>query len=315
MLSYILRRLALMLLSLLVTSILIFALTQMLPGDVAKLVLGRDASPKAVQNFNEQFGLNKPAAEQYLDWITGFLTADWGISYTAGSPPVRPLVLTRMANSLLLALATLLIAIPISIVLGVISALKEGSILDHGIGILSLSIVGLPEFVSGIVLINFLALKLGFFRATSMVTSGQSAGDWVNILLLPAITASLVLIGYITRMTRASMLEELKKTYVRTALLKGVARSRVVYRHVLRNALLPTITIIAISFGWLMGGLVVIENVFNYPGMGSLLVTAVNFKNLPVLQSISMIIVFFFSLANLAADLMYAWLNPRIRLR
>ena len=164
-------------------------------------------------------------------------------------------------------------------------------------------------------LINFLALKLGFFSATSMVTSGQSVGDWINILLLPAITASLVLIGYITRMTRASMLEELKKTYVRTALLKGVPWSRVVYRHVLRNALLPTITIIAISFGWLMGGLVVIENVFNYPGMGSLLVTAVNFKNLPVLQSISMIIVFFFSLANLVADLLYAWLNPRIRLQ
>jgi len=314
MISYIIRRLALMALSLLITSILIFSLTQLLPGDVAKLVLGRDASPTAVQNFNEQFGLDKPVIEQYGRWITGFITADWGISYTAGSPPVRPLVLTRMANSLLLALATLLIAIPFSIIMGVVSALKEGSWVDHSISIVSLSIVGLPEFVTGIVLINFLALKLDFFNATSMVTPGQSILEWVQVLVLPALTASLVIGGYITRMTRASMLMELKKPYVRTALLKGMVWTRVVYTHVLRNALLPTITITAISFGWLMGGLVVIENVFNYPGMGSLLVTAVNFKNIPVLQSISMIIVFFFSLANLIADLLYAYLDPRIRL-
>ena len=315
MISYILRRFAFMVLSLLVSSLLIFSLTQLLPGDVAKLVLGRDASPVAVQNFNTRFGLDRPVIEQYGRWVSGFLTADWGISYTAGSPPVRALVLTRMANSLILALATLLIAIPVSIVMGVVSALREGSWIDHGISVMSLSIVGLPEFVTGIVLINFLALRLNLFNATSMVTPGQSFGEWLQVLLLPAITASLVIGGYITRMTRASMLEELKRPYVRTALLKGMSWTRIVYTHVLRNALLPTITIIAISFGWLMGGLVVIENVFNYPGMGSLLVTAVNFKNIPVLQSISMLIVFFFSLANLIADLLYAYLDPRIRLK
>jgi peptide/nickel transport system permease protein len=314
MISYLLRRLGMMAVTLMVTSILIFALTQLLPGDVAKLVLGRDASPAAVENFNSQYGLDRPPIEQYLRWIGGFLTADWGVSYTAGAPPVRPLVIGRMVNSLILAMATLLFAVPLSLFLGIVSAVREGSWIDQGISITSLAVVGLPEFVTGIVLINAVAVGLGWFSASSMVNEGQGLLEWIRILVLPAITASLVLIGYITRMTRASTIEELKKPYVRTALLKGMTLRQVLMKHVLRNALLPSITIIAISFGWLMGGLVVIENVFNYPGMGSLLVTAVGFKNLPVLQSISMIIVFYFSLANLIADLLYAWLNPRIRL-
>ena len=314
MIRYIVKRLGLMALTLLVTSILIFSLTQLLPGDIAKLVLGRDATATAVENFNERFGLDQPVWRQYLNWISGFLTADWGISYTAGSPPVRPLVISRMANSLILALVTLVIAIPFSLFLGVISAMKEGSWIDHTVSLMSLSVVGLPEFVTGIVLINIFALHLGWFSASSMIPQDLNFFGWIRILILPAITASLVLIGYITRMTRSSTLEEIKKPYVRTALLKGMKRTTVIFRHVLRNALLPSITIIAISFGWLMGGLVVIENVFNYPGMGSLLVTAVNFKNLPVLQAISMIIVFYFSLANLVADLLYAYQDPRIRL-
>lgn len=314
MIHFIVRRLGLMALTLVVTSILIFALTQLLPGDVAKLVLGRDASPTAVENFNARYGLDQPLTVQYFRWISGFITSDWGVSYTAGSPPVRPLVLTRMVNSLILAMVTMLIAVPLSLFLGVVSAMKEGSAVDQGITVLSLSVVGLPEFVTSIVLINIFAVRLGLFSASSMVSEGQGLMEWIQILILPAITASLVLIGYITRMTRASTLDELKKPYVRIAMLKGMTRNQVLRRHVLRNALLPSITIIAISFGWLMGGLVVIENVYNYPGMGSLLVTAVNFKNLPVLQSISMIIVFFFSLANFIADLLYAWLDPRIRL-
>jgi peptide/nickel transport system permease protein len=301
-------------LTLVLTSFVIFALTQLLPGDVARLVLGRDASPTAIENFNERFGLDRPPIEQYWDWLVGFVTADWGRSYTAGSPPVRGLVLQRLGNSLLLASATLLIAIPISIALGVVSALKENSWIDSAISVMSLSVVGLPEFVTGIVLINVFALGLGWFNATSMVAGQLGLFEWIRTLVLPAITASLVLIGYITRMTRAGMLEELKKPYVRTALLKGIPHNEVVAKHVLRNGLLPTITVIAISIGWLMGGLVVIENVFNYPGIGSLLVTSVSAKNIPVLQAISVLIVFFFSFANLLADLMYALLNPKIRL-
>lgn len=314
MIRYLIRRLALLVFTLIVTSFIIFALTQLLPGDIARLVLGREASPERIADFREQFGLNDPFVVQYVNWLGGFVTGDWGISYAAGNPVVRPLVLDRLGNSLILAGFTLLIAIPLSILLGVIAALNEDRWPDNLISILSLSVVGLPEFVSGIVLINVFALGLGWFDATSLVRDGYTLGDWLRVLTLPAITASFVLIGYVTRMTRAGMIDELKKSYVRTATLKGIPRRRVIVKHVLRNALLPTVTVIAISIGWLMGGIVVIENVYNYPGMGSELVRAVTQKNLPVLQAITVIIVFIFAFSNLVADVIYALLNPRIRL-
>jgi len=311
---YLIQRLLLLVATLILTSFIIFALTNLLPGDIARLVLGRDASPTAVTNFEQQFGLDQAPMRQYVDWLGGFITADWGRSFTAGNPPVRDLVLTRLGNSLRLAGLTLLIVIPLSLILGVLAALREGSWLDSSISIVSLSVVGLPEFVTGIVLINVFALSLGWLPATAYVAQEMTTLAWLRVLILPALTASLVLVGYITRMTRAGMLEELKKPYVRTATLKGISWRRVVFGHALRNALLPTIAVIALSIGWLMGGLVVIENVFNYPGIGSLLVTAVTQKNLPVLQAISVLIVFFYSFANLVADLLFALLNPRIRL-
>ncbi|MEM6430709.1 MAG: ABC transporter permease [Deinococcota bacterium] len=310
----VIRRLLLLVATLIFTSFIIFALTNLLPGDVARLVLGRDASATAVANFEQQFGLDQPPLQQYINWLRGFVTADWGRSFTAGNPPVRELVLARLGNSLRLAGLTLVIVIPVSLVLGVLAALREGSWLDSFISVMSLSVVGLPEFVTGIVLVNIFALSLGWFPATAFVASEMTFGAWLQILFLPALTASLVLVGYITRMTRAGMLEELNKPYVRTATLKGLSWAQVVFGHALRNALLPTIAVIALSIGWLMGGLVVIENVFNYPGIGSLLVTAVTQKNLPVLQAISVLIVFFYTFANLVADFLFTLLNPRIRL-
>jgi len=314
MVSYLLRRLALLIVTLLITSLIVFALTQLLPGDVARLILGRDATPEAIAQFNERFGLDQPVLIQYFNWLVGFVTGEWGTSFSAGNPAVRPLVLDRLGNSLILTGFTLLISIPISIILGIIAALRENTWIDNAVSIVSLSVVGLPEFVTGIILINVFALQLGWFEATSLIGSDYTLIDWIRILMLPAITASFVLLGYVSRMTRAGMIDELKKSYVRTATLKGLPRSQIIFRHVLRNALLPTITVIAISVGWLIGGIVVIENVFNYPGLGSLLVTAVNQKNLPVLQASVMIVVFFFAVSNLIADLLYALLNPRIRL-
>lgn len=314
MIRFLGRRLFLLVITLLLTSFIIFALTTLLPGDVARLVLGRDASETAIRNFNQEFGLSDPPLRQYVNWLAGFVTADWGRSFTAGNPPVRSLVLGRLWNSLRLASLTLAIVIPVSIFLGVLAALRENTWVDSTISIASLSVVGLPEFVTGIVLINVFALRLGWFNTTSLVSASMSLGDWARVLVLPAMTASLVLVGYIARMTRAGMLEELGKPYVRTARLKGLTWKRVVFSHALRNALLPTIAVIALSIGWLMGGLVVIENVFNFPGMGSLLVTAVTQKNLPVLQAISVLIVFFYSFANLVADILFAALNPRVRL-
>jgi peptide/nickel transport system permease protein len=314
MIPFLVRRIFLLTLTMLFTSILIFGLTQILPGDIARLQLGREASEVSIAAFRERYGLDDPLPMQYMTWLGGFISGDWGVSYSAGNPAVRPLVIDRLGNTLRLALYTFVLSVPLSVALGVISALREGSWLDNLISLLSLSVVGLPEFVTGIVLINVLALGLGWFPPTSLITRDMAFGDWIRILTLPAITASFVLLGYIVRMTRAGVLEELKQPYVRTAALKGLPARMVIVKHVLRNALLPTITVIALSVGWLIGGLIVIENVFSYPGLGALMVDAVTQKNIPLLQACVMAVIFFFALANLVADVLYAFLNPRIRL-
>jgi peptide/nickel transport system permease protein len=314
MTRYIARRLVLLVATLLFTSAVIFALTQILPGDIARLQLGREASESALQAFREARGLDDPLVMQYANWLMGFVQGDWGRSYSSGGAPVRPLVTERLGNTLRLAALTLAISVPLSIALGVLAGLRENSPLDSAISLFSLSVVGLPEFVTGIVLINVFALGLGWFPPTSLIRDSFTLGDWLRILILPALTATLVLLGYIARLTRVGMIEELKKPYVRTATLKGLPRAQVIVKHVLRNALLPTITVIAISIGWLIGGLVVIENVFSYPGLGALLVDAVEDKNIPLLQACVMVTVFFFALSNLIADVLYALLNPRIRL-
>ncbi|MEM6285392.1 MAG: ABC transporter permease [Chloroflexota bacterium] len=314
MTKFLIRRTLLLLLTLVATSAIIFALTQLLPGDVARLILGRTASDAAIEQFNERFGLDDPAAIQYVNWLGRFVTGDWGVSYSGANAPVRALVLGRLSNSMALAGFTLLISLPLSISLGIMAALRENTWIDGTVSVLSLGVVGLPEFVTGILLINIFVLRLEWFDAIAIIDDDMTVGRWLRILTLPAITASFVLVGYISRMTRAGMIDELKKSYVRTAQLKGLSQRQVIFKHVLRNGLLPTITVIAISIGWLIGGIVVIENVFRYPGIGSLLVDAVNQKNIPVLQAVTMVIVFAFAFSNLLADVFYALLNPRIRL-
>lgn len=314
MVRYLVRRVVLLAVTLLLTSAVVFALTQILPGDVPRLILGRDAPPQAIENLREQLGLNLPVPQQYVNWLSGFVTGDWGTSFTGGSAPIRPLVMDRLGNSMRLALLTMIISIPVSITLGVIAGLRENTWIDSLISILTLSVVGLPEFVTGLILINVFALGLGWLPASATLPNSAALFDWVRPLILPALSASFVIMAYIVRMTRAGIIDELKKPYVRTATLKGVPQNQVIVRHVLRNALLPTITVIAVSFGWLIGGLIVIENVFSYPGLGRLMTNAVERKDIPLMQAVVMVTIFFFAVSNLAADLVYALLNPRIRL-
>lgn len=219
----------------------------------------------------------------------------------------------RLRNSLMLSALVLVISVPLATLLGVIAGLNEGKLIDTVISIGSLSVVGLPEFITGILLINLVALRFDFLPANSSIPVNTSFFDALPSLILPALTATFVLLAYIARLTRAGIVEELKQNYVRTAELKGLPRVTVLYKHVLRNGLLPTITVIAISIGWLISGLVVIENVFNYPGLGRLMVFAIDRRDLPTLQACVMISVVGFALANLAADILYASLNPRIR--
>jgi peptide/nickel transport system permease protein len=313
MTRYVLRRVGFLILTLLITSVVIFGIVQLLPGDVARVILGREAGQAAVDQLRQELGLNLPAPMRYLNWLTDFVRGEWGNSFSLGSP-VLPLVVRRAYNSLILAIIALVISVPASLGLGVMAALREDSWLDNVVSIGSLALVGLPEFVTGLVLIQIFALGLHILPASSSLAGGGGPLSASTQLVLPALTATLVLAGYVTRLTRAQVIEESAKDYVRTAALNGLPRAAVIFRHILRNALMPTVTVVAISFGWLLSGLVVIEAVFNYPGLGSLLVYAVSRRDLPVIQAIAMVAVVGFASANLAADVIYAMLNPRIDL-
>ena len=313
MTRYILRRLGLLLVTILLTSMLIFAITQLLPGDIARIILGREAGEQALEALREQLGLNDPVIVQYGRWLVNLLKGDWGNSFSTDTE-IFPLVMGRLRNSLMLTAMIFTLSIPLALFLGTISGLNEEKPIDLLISMTSLSLVGLPEFVTGLILIQVTAIDLGWFPANSSIPMQASFGEAFPMLILPALTATLVLLAYITRLTRAGVIEELKKPYVRTAMLKGLPRPSVIRRHVLRNALLPTITVIAISFGWMISGLIVIENVFNYPGLGRLVIFAIERRDLPLLQSVTMVTVVGYAISNLVADLLYAKLNPKIRL-
>lgn len=319
MLQYFLRRLGFLLLTLLLTSLLVFLVTQWLPGDVCRIILGREAGEAALEGCRRELGMDQSLPAQYLGWLVDFLQGDWGISFSTKTP-IFPLVMGRLENSIWLAAVTLVISLPLALILGMIAGLNENKPIDSAVNVGALAMVGLPEFVTGLVLIQIFSLglrKLGlpYLPANSSIPPGTSFWEALPMLILPAMTAMLVLLAYIARLIRAGVVQELRMSYVRTADLKGIPRRVVIGKHVLRNALMPAITVIAISFGWLISGLVVIENVFNYPGLGRLLVFAIDRRDLPVMQAVVMVTVLALALANLAADFLYAALNPKIRYR
>ncbi|MGI6686038.1 MAG: ABC transporter permease [Bacillota bacterium] len=314
MLIYILRRIGFIIITMFLASIIIFSVTQLLPGDVAQVVLGQFATETAINNLREELGLNLPLHIQYFHWASGFVQGDWGISLTSRMP-VFPLIMGRLQNSAMLAVVALLFYVPLGILLGVIAALHRNKFVDKAISGISMAFVGLPEFVTGLLLITFFAIGMGWLPANSSINPESTFREAFYYLILPALTVSLTSMGYIARMTRAGTIDVLKTDYVRAAYLKGLPRWEVLVRHVLRNALLPTVTVVAMGIGWLLGGLIVTETVFGYPGLGRLLVYAIQRRDLPLIQAGSMIIVAIYSLSNLGADILYSYLNPRIRYR
>lgn len=311
---YLLRRIGFILLTLFLASIIIFAATQLLPGDVAQVMLGQFASEKAVANLREELGLNRPAYVQYFDWLGRFVTGDWGNSMVSRQP-VRPLILARIRNSAMLAMMALLFYVPLGIVFGVIAALNREKPLDQIISGFSMAFVGLPEFVTGLLLISVFAFALAVLPANSSIAPNTSFREAFPSLILPAVTVSLTSLGYVTRMTRASTIDVLNTDYVRAADLKGLPRVQVLTRHVLRNSLLPTVTVVAMGIGYLIGGLIITESVYGYPGLGRLLVYGIQRRDVILIQACSMIVVIVYTLSNLIADILYSILNPRIRFR
>jgi peptide/nickel transport system permease protein len=309
---FILRRLGLIVLTMFLASVLLFVLMRILPGNIASVILGQFATKAAIANLSAQMGLNRPLVVQYFSWLWGFITGHWGTSYTM-NVSIMPLVFERLRLSLILGALGLALYAPIGILLGTIAAVRRNTWADHTLSIGALAFVGLPEFVTGLVLIFIFALELHWLPAQSDVDFRNFGfGTNISMLVLPAITVSLAMIAYITRMTRSTTVEVLGSDYVRTAYLKGLSPAKVMRVHVMRNSLLPTVTVIATSMAWLIGGLVITETVFGYPGLGSLLIFAIQGRDLLLVQDVVMLVVIIVGVSNLLADVIYAWLNPRI---
>jgi peptide/nickel transport system permease protein len=312
MLRLIGRRLLLMIPTLILASILIFALAEVLPGDVGRSILGPYATAEQVAILNQQLGADKPLYERYLTWAGNFVTGDWGDSLLLKTP-VLPAVMKALGNSVILAAFALIIIVPTSILLGVWAGLRRDSLLDRSITISTLSMTVIPEFVSGVVLLYIFAVWLKWLPVTAMPPDGSPFYDRLYYLILPAIPLMFLELGYIARMARVGTVQVLAMPYIRTAVLKGLPRRRVVFGHVLRNAMVPTVTVIGSQVGWLIGGLVVIETLFVYPGIGKLMVDAAQTHDIPMLEAAVLMVAVIYMVANLVADIIVALLNPRIR--
>jgi peptide/nickel transport system permease protein len=311
--AYFLKRLALAVVTLWILSLIVFFAGQVLPGDPGRAILGNLATRGAVQALDHQLGVDRPLLTQYWSWFTGLLHGSMGESYQFRSA-VGPFIGAALVNSVKLAALAFVVVVPLGIIGGVLAALKVGRGRDRVISIAGLSAATVPEFVSGIVVIVIFGVWLKALPVSASAGAGASAGSQLDHLILPAIPLVLVLFGYIARMARAGTIEALDSDYARTATLKGLPRSVVIRRHVLRNALLPTITVIATQTGYLIGGLVVVETLFNYQGIGNLIYKAAQAKDFPMLEAGVLTIGVVYMIATLIADLLYTMLNPRLRL-
>ena len=313
MATFLLRRLGLMVLTLWLLTLIVFFGGQILPGDPARATLGNLAAPSAVQALDHQLGVDRPLLTRYLSWLGGLLHGDLGTSY-AYRTAVEPFIRAALINSVKLAALAFVIVVPLGIIGGVIAALYAGRSTDRIISVTGLSLSSVPEFVSGIVLIVIFGVELKWLPVTASAGAGASALNQFRHLILPAIPLVFVLFGYIARMARAGTIEALNSDYTRTATLKGLPETTVIRRHVLRNSLLPTITVIATQTGYLIGGLVVVETLFNYQGLGNLIYKAAVAKDFPMFEAGVLVIGVVYVVATLVADLLLTWLNPRLRI-
>ncbi len=310
---YVLHRLGLAAITLVILSMIVFLIASVLPGSVGRAILGPFADPASVLLLNQELGLDGPIYTRYLDWAAHALILDFGDSYQYRGSPVTDFLWTALWNSVKLAILILVIVVPLAIVGGALSALRQGRTTDRVVSVTGLTLAVTPEIVTGVVLISVLAVNLGWFPA-STPPDATSPLDQLHAMILPALTLVAVLFGYIARMARAGTIESLAADYTRTATLKGLPWSTVVRRHVLRNALLPTIAVIATQAGYLLGGLLVTETLFNYPGVGRLVYTAAKGRDIPMMMGGVITVGAIYMLLTLAADVLTAWLNPRVRL-
>lgn len=312
MLPLLARRLALGILTLLAVSVLVFAGTEILPGDVATSVLGQSATPEAVAAIRRSLQLDDPAVLRYGRWLFGFVQGDLGTSLATGQPIVRQLV-PRLLNTLFLAGLAAAVSVPLAIGLGLLAAMRENGTLDRVVGIATLVAISVPEFFLGYLLIRVFAVELGWFPSLAMILPGMDIGRRFHVTFLPTTVLVLVVIAQMLRLTRATVLEALESSYVEMAILKGLSWWRVVIQHALPNVIGPIANIVALNLAYLVVGVVVIEVVFVYPGMGQLMVDAVGQRDVPVVQACSLIFAGTYVLLNMLADVVAIVANPRHR--
>ena len=310
------QRLGLGLLTLFAVSIIIFSSLQMLPGGYAQNILGQGATPETVKNFNHELGLDRPATVRYVEWITNAVRGDFGNSYSGTTGTIKRsvsgIIAPRLYNTFFLASMAAIIAVPLSLLLGVLAALYRNSWYDRIINSLTLTTIAMPEFFIAYLLMFFFAVKHRWFYTLSTVSETTPFWEHVSRASLPALTMTLVIIAHMMRMTRASIINLLASPYIEMAQLKGVSKSQVIIRHALPNAWAPIATVIAFNLAYLVVGVVVVEVVFVYPGVGQMMVDAVSSRDMPVVQACALIFAATYILLNLSADIISIVTNPRL---
>jgi peptide/nickel transport system permease protein len=311
-LSYLLRRIGLMAYTLAIVSILVFGITQVLPADAAVMMLGESATPEALAGLRERLGLNDPAWMQYWHWLSAALHGDFGTSLRTGLP-VAAMMIEALSRSLLLAGLAIGLMLLVAMPLGIVAALRRGRVADLIVSIVSYVGASLPEFVIATLIILLLADWLQLLPATGYVPLTEDFWRGVRHLTMPVLTVSIILVAHVSRMVRSELVDVLHSDYVRAARLKGLSPRAVLFKHALRNALLPTITIVALDVGYLLGGIIVVEEIFALPGIGRQLIVAIQSRDLPAIQAGALIMAATYCVANFVADLAYAWLDKRIQ--
>jgi len=305
-------RILLSLLTLLLVSIIIFAIIEVLPGDVATRILGRDATPEAIATLREKLNLNDPAIVRYFTWLSGMVQGDFGSALTS-SRPISEILAPRLYNTLLLSIYAFLIYIPLSLIPALIQASRCDREIDHAISVVNLVFLSIPDFLLGTLLLVLFSVALPWLPAVSRVDGDSSMLQYLRAMTLPAITLAIAMAIAAVRMLRDNLIEVLDSEYVRMAEMKGLPPRAVMLRHALPNALVPTLNITAINLGYLIGGVVIVEKVFSYPGFGSLLVDALQYRDIPLIEATVLIAATVYVAANLLADLGAILLNPRLR--
>lgn len=314
MLSYILKRILSLIPVLLVVSIVIFSIVHLTPGDPARVTLGPEASPDQVAALREQMGLNRPIVVQYLSWLSGVARGDFGDSIFM-KMPVTQAIANHAAPTLSLAILAQLFTIIVAIPLGIFAARKRGTFFDQGVMGITLIGMAIPSFLLGLLLVLLVGVELGWLPVAGYRPLSAGIGEHLKYLILPAVSLGTIQSALIARMTRSSMLDVLRVDYIRTAKAKGMKERRIIYRHALRNAAMPILTVIGVTFGGLVTGAVVTETIFNVPGLGQLIVNSITRRDYAVIQGVVLFVTLIYVLLNLLIDLLYGVVDPRVRLQ